>query len=141
MRVTWRKPELDYLLNSPTGPVGRHLSKVAYLVKTAAQAQVGVKTGALKKSIKVGRHERKYNGQKITVGSNLNYALFHHQGTKKHVIYPKSGGVLRFSVSDSRGGSRVIYAKKVNHPGTKPNRYLTDNLYLTGAKKIVIRRT
>ena len=24
----------------------------------------------------------------------------------------------------------VIYTTSVNHPGTKPNRYLTDNLYL-----------
>ena len=40
-------------------------------------------------------------------------------------ITPDTAEVLRFS---SRG--RIVYTRVVRHPGTKPNKYLADNLYL-----------
>jgi hypothetical protein len=49
--------------------------------------------------------------------------LMHHQGTRPHIIVPRRAQTLRFY---SRG--RIVYSKLVHHPGTKPNRYLTDNL-------------
>lgn len=43
-------------------------------------------------------------------------------GTKPHKIFPrKPGGVLVFN---SRGSSDKIFAKVVNHPGTKANNFL-----------------
>lgn len=42
------------------------------------------------------------------------------QGTQPHQIRPKRpNGVLRFTV-----GSRVVFARAVSHPGTKPNNFL-----------------
>lgn len=38
-------------------------------------------------------------------------------GTKPHAIDPKSGGVLRFVVASGD----VVFARHVNHPGTKAN--------------------
>ncbi len=47
------------------------------------------------------------------------YGGFVRGGTRPHEILPvKSGGVLVFKI-----GSRTIFAKKVDHPGTKPNPY------------------
>lgn len=40
-------------------------------------------------------------------------------GTKPHMIYPVKAKALRFKI-----GSTVVYAKSVNHPGTKPNPFL-----------------
>lgn len=44
-------------------------------------------------------------------------------GTRPHPIRPRNAKALRFRV-----GGRVVYAKYVNHPGTKPNDFLTKAL-------------
>lgn len=125
MEIVFRKKSLDFLLNDPFGPVGRDLNKRARQVMTAAKSQAGVKTGRLKQSIHVRNHNRTMTGQSIQVGSPVSYALAHHNGTRPHMIVPNTAKVLRFT-----SGSRVIYTRMVRHPGTRPNKYLTDNLYL-----------
>jgi hypothetical protein len=125
MEIVFRPKSLDFLLNDAFGPVGRDLNKRARRVMTAAKAQVGVDTGRLKQSIHVRNHNRTMTGQSIQVGSPASYALAHHNGTRPHLIVPKTAKVLRFTA-----GSRVIYTHSVRHPGTRPNKYLTDNLYL-----------
>jgi len=122
--VNIRKAELDFLLNNPSGSVGRYLARKGRMVTVAARAQVGVRTGALRASIHM-RHLRDSRGQFVRIGSALNYALMHHEGTKPHLITPNRAQVLRFVK-----GSRVVYAHSVMHPGTKPNKFLTDNLRL-----------
>lgn len=119
-----RRAEMDFLLKNPSGPVGRYLARKGRLVLAAAKAQVGVRTGALRASIHM-RHLRDSRGQFVRIGSPLNYALAHHEGTRPHLITPNRAQVLRFT-----RGSAVIYAHAVMHPGTKPNRYLTNNLRL-----------
>lgn len=123
-KIVFRRPILDQLLNSPTGPVGRYLYGRGLKVLLAARAQVGVDTGRLKASLHM-EHSRRGPGQQVKIGSPLNYALIHHEGSRPHIIVPKRAETLRFS---SRG--RVVYTRVVRHPGTKPNKYLTDNLYL-----------
>lgn len=122
--VNIRKAELDFLLNNPSGSVGRYLARKGSMITVAARAQVGVRTGALRASIHM-RHLRDSRGQFVRIGSSLNYALLHHEGTKPHLITPNRAQVLRFVK-----GSRVVYAHAVMHPGTKPNKFLTDNLRL-----------
>ncbi|MGW2213195.1 hypothetical protein [Streptomyces sp. NPDC001781] len=47
-------------------------------------------------------------------------ASFVMNGTRPHEIRPRRhNGRLRFT-----SGSRIIYARSVNHPGTKPNPFL-----------------
>jgi hypothetical protein len=123
-RVVFRKTTLDFTLNSPFGPVGRHMYVRGRAIVSAAKAQVGVDTGRLKNSISMTQSRAVY-GQSMTIGSPLRYALAHHEGTRPHIITPNRAEVLRFS---SRG--RVVYARSVRHPGTKPNKFLADNLYL-----------
>ena len=122
--VNIRKAELDFLLNNPSGSVGRYLARKGRLVTTAARGQAGVRTGALRASIHM-RHLRDSRGQFVRIGSPLNYALMHHEGTKPHLITPNRAQVLRFV-----RGSTVVFAHSVMHPGTKPNKFLTDNLRL-----------
>ena len=122
--INWRNTELDFLLNNPEGEIGRDLNKRARKVLDAARAQVGVDTGKLKASLALTRG-RNVRGQFVMVGSKLNHALMHHEGTRPHIVTPTRSQVMVFNK-----GGQVIYATRVNHPGTKPNRYLKDNLYL-----------
>lgn len=122
--INLSKAQLDYLLNNPAGPVGRSLARRGRKVLAAARTQVGVDTGRLRKSLRM-THERSARGQFVRVGSQLNYALLHHQGSRPHIITPTRSQVMVFNK-----GSRVIYTTSVRHPGTRANRYLTDNLYL-----------
>jgi hypothetical protein len=121
-KVFFRKAELDFFLNSPKGDVGRYLAEKGDLVMAAARVQVGVRTGALRRSIHM-RHLRDSRGQYVKIGSNLDYALVHHEGSKPHVIRPARTKVLRFVK-----GSMVIYSPEVMHPRVQANRYLSDNL-------------
>jgi hypothetical protein len=122
VRVKIYDSVLDNLINNPNGEVGRFLKEKGKEILTVAKAKVGVRTGALRSSLHM-RHMRDSRGQHIWVGSTLDYALAHHEGTSPRTIVPKSGKMLRFT---SRG--RVVYAHAVQHPGTKPNRYLSEAL-------------
>ena len=122
--IVFRRGPLDNLLNSPKGEVGRYLFQRGTRILVAAKNQVGVKTGRLKASINM-RQYRSVGGQSLKIGSPLSYALIHHEGTRPHIITPDRAEFLRFS---SRG--RMVYTRIVRHPGTKPNKYLADNLYL-----------
>jgi hypothetical protein len=112
------------VLHSQRGPVARHIRLKGARVMVVAKALAGVRTGRLKKSIKMTR-DRTYRGEyAILVGSDLHYALVHHEGARPHSITPKKpGGVLRF-----RGRGGVVYAHHVNHPGHRPNPYLVTAL-------------
>jgi hypothetical protein len=66
--------------------------------------------------------------QQLRIGSDNEIALLHHNGSRPHAISARGPQVMRFS---NRG--RMVYSRQVAHPGTKPNRYLSDNLYLAYA--------
>lgn len=124
-RLTINKPVLDQFLNSPNGAVGKYLTTRARLIVVAAKRQVGVDTGALRTSIGILAHGREIRGQTITIGSRNRIAYLHHEGSRAHTIQARDHQLLRFSA-----GGRVIYSNRVMHPGTRPNRYLSDNLVL-----------
>jgi hypothetical protein len=94
------------------------------MVLTLARRQVGKKTGVLAGSIKMD-HKSTIRGQELKIGSTNKIAYLHHEGTKPHLITPKDAPQLVFF---SKG--RVIRTQLVRHPGTKPNRYLTDQMFI-----------
>lgn len=110
------------LLHSPSGPVGRHLLKMGNKLQRLAKRSVGKKTHALERSISV-QLTMASTGLMVRVGSDNRIALIHHEGTRPHVILPRYARALRFT---SHG--HVVYAARVNHPGTRANRYLSDHL-------------
>lgn len=113
---------LKEYLNGPTGDLWFYLESRAQVASFLAKNQVGVVTGALRESIKV-THTPLPRGQIIRIGSDKHYAHMHHEGTRPHQIIAKDGGLLVFS---SKG--QIVKTRQVNHPGTKPNRYLSDQL-------------
>ncbi len=113
------KAMFDLLNNPKTGAVGNYLQKIGLEIKYGARAMVGVRTGALKASLYY-RQGLRGRVQYVQVGSNVKHAYMHHEGTRRHQIRGNAGRLLRINA-----GGKVIYVRKVNHPGTKPNRYLT----------------
>jgi hypothetical protein len=132
--TTFNYAEIDKLLNAPTGDTGRFLRRKAERLRDVAKTKAGVDTGRLRRSIRVYGHRRTTMGQRIQVGSSVPYALMHHEGTRPHMIYPKTHRFLKFKPKGGAGaGWNVladgsVLARKVRHPGTKPNRYLSDSV-------------
>lgn len=125
-RFVINEPVYQHVFESKDGTVGKDLDARAARVVQAAKAQVGVRTGGLQRSIR--RYWTRERGRKLTVavGSNRKIAELHHEGTRPHIIRARNAKALRYVGRDGN----VVFAKSVNHPGTRPNRYLTDNLPL-----------
>ena len=72
------------------------------------------KTGTLRRG---NQSEVSASGDYGRVFNQVPYANYVHGGTRPHVIRPRSpGGVLAFTI-----GGQMVFAKRVNHPGTKAN--------------------
>ena len=102
----------------PKGPIFSDLRRRGKNVVRRSKQLVGVKTGQLRASIHMVDLNSKL-APSVSVRSDLPYALNHHEGTRPHAITPNSQRLLRFKV-----GGKVVYARRVNHPGTIGNPYL-----------------
>ena len=120
------KGRIDAYLFSTKGRLGEDLEKRAGRVRDAAKRQVGVRTGRLKRSIRVYKHNRTAFGQTLRIGTAVPYAIYHHEGTRPRTIYPNKKQVLKFKSGTVIGGD--IFARSVHHRGTRPNRFLKDNI-------------
>ena len=141
-RIQMDPAELAKFCRDPSGPVFRHLVNQGELVKLEAQRRVGVykpdpadpfaarrlarrPAGTLRDSI-VKRVARGPDGMPVVlVGSDDKIALIHHEGTSAHPIIARRKPRLVFWSSKLQ---RVVRVKVVRHPGTAPNRFLTDAL-------------
>lgn len=75
---------LDVLLNSPQGHVGAFMLRTAIRVENLAKAYCPVDTGRLRASIGITRHPNNV----ISVGSNVEYAIFVETGTSRQRAQP-----------------------------------------------------
>lgn len=112
----------NLLVKSPSSPIFKDLTQRGIKLQRYATRQVGKKTRALATTITT-KTTIDFRGMVNTTGSSNKIAYLHHQGTRPHIIVPRRAKTLRFV---QRG--KIRYSQKVHHPGTKPNRYLTDNL-------------
>jgi hypothetical protein len=105
------------------GPVVRELDRLSLLVLNRARTLVGVRSGLLISTI---RREQGHGptGRYVDVIAGVSgltsYLGWHHDGTPPHVIRPRRRKVLRFI-----SGGRVVYARHVNHPGSRGTHFLT----------------
>jgi hypothetical protein len=121
-------------LLSAAGPVGQHLITRAEAFKVKAKAQAPRKTGCLQDSIIKRPIEEAAGTLSITVISDTtpcsptrtSYSLFVHEGTQPHVI--RGNPLLAFFWANGPNGPGTYYFASVNHPGTKANKFFTDNL-------------
>lgn len=88
----------------------RVLIEAANFILAEMEARVPVDSGDLRRSLRI-----KIEGDRIIIGPDTPYASYVEFGTKPHQIKPKKpGGVLVFNA-----GGQKVYARVVNHPGTK----------------------
>jgi hypothetical protein len=115
--------EWNHLLRGKGGMVYNHIETLTERLRRFARRDVGKDTRKLYNSIKSSMKIGSRGGPVGTVLADSKIARLHHDGTRAHLIRPRRQNTLRFP---SRG--RIVYTKIVHHPGTKPNRFLTDNL-------------
>jgi hypothetical protein len=116
---------LTAFLRDGGGPILAELSRRATNVQTGAKRQVGKESRRLERSI-VKRQGVDARGPWVmVVTEGVTYGVMHHEGTPAHTIRAKPGKVLAW-----QSAGDWHFARSVNHPGTRPNRFLTDNLRL-----------
>lgn len=119
-------------LASPGQMVDRYTIGKARSVAVFARRFAPVKSGRLRAGIGVEQSREATGRYKVgyDVVSKAAHSVFVVKGTRPHVIRPKSNsGVLRFMV-----GNTVVFARSVNHPGTKANDFL-DRALVAGMKE------
>jgi len=138
VRVIMDPSALAAYIAQPNGPVVRDMVIRAGRVQEAAKRQIrmghigGAPTKTSRANLRdtiVKRVVKTGQFPSVMVGSDSPIAWLHHEGTKPHIIKPVNSKFLVFW-SSNEGGTKKIFAKLVHHPGTKPNHYLTDNLWL-----------
>lgn len=110
------RTRLERLLRLPGGLVYRNMER---RVRRAEETARRLAPGSMPRGIS-SRIER--DGREIAgyITSAHPATIFVVSGTRPHVIRPVRAQALRFTV-----GGRVVYAKIVHHPGTRPNDFLT----------------
>jgi hypothetical protein len=76
--------------------------------------EVPIKTGQLRRSITLD-----YHPISVSIYPTVNYALPVHEGTKAHIILPVRASVLAF-----KKNGKMVFVKRVNHPGSKANKFV-----------------
>lgn len=127
--IDFDEAAINRYLTDVNGPVGVFMERVALLVEAEAKRLAPVRKGGpgtpggrLRASI---THEVVLSGgvPVARVGSNVEYLLPVHEGSRPHIIVPKNKRALKFQKNN-----KTIFAKRVNHPGNKPNPFLRDAL-------------
>jgi phage gpG-like protein len=96
--------------------MGQATTLVQNEAKAMREGRFVNRTGTLRRSI-IKRVESPKRG---VVGTDVKYAPYVEFGTRPHIIRPKRAKVLAFK--DKHG--RMIFARQVNHPGSKPYPYM-----------------
>ena len=125
-----RPVQIRKLMTSPGEPPTKHLRRVSAATTREAQAvareRVNSRSGAylrgFSSTTKIGP-----NGPRTTIRNSAPHALILEKGSRAHEIVPRRpGGLLRFEI-----GGRTVYARRVQHPGTKPQRIMDTALRRT----------
>ena len=105
------------------GAINRTLRRIGRLMIPTLKGQTPVRTGKLK-STTIFQIQGAPDTQilEIRQGARSPEGVFYgelvRRGTAPHVIVPRKAKALRFMI-----GGEVVFAKRVNHPGTKANPY------------------
>lgn len=118
------------------GASRNELETTSRQVVNRAKVLAPVDAGRLRASIRIERRRLLTLRSVYTIGSDVSYAGYVHDGTRPHQIRPRNpGGALRF-----RMGGRIVFARVVNHPGTRARPFLDQALReIAGGKGYDIR--
>lgn len=118
----------------------RLLTTIGLLAVAGAKMLVPRRTGNLARTIRVD--EVTDDTVRVVAGgvARIGYARMVEYGTRAHDIVARPGHYLRWAPNPAdrrltgspRVGAKVIFRKRVHHPGTKPHPYL-----IPGAQKAI----
>lgn len=111
------RSRIERMLRLPGGLVYRNMER---RVRRVEEEAIRLAPGRMGRTIRA-QIQRGPGGEfRGVVNVRHPAALYVTGGTRPHIIRPRRpGGVLRFMVN-----GQVVYARYVNHPGTKPNDFL-----------------
>jgi hypothetical protein len=129
VKVTTRI-DRNKLMAGRNSPVGRIMAAYAGFATIAAKQ---VQRERITR--RTGRYERGFssryipdgNGGRVQLTNSAPQARILEKGSKPHVIRPRAKSVLRFEV-----GGRIVYTRRVQHPGTRPYNILRDGARRAG---------
>ena len=98
----------------------RALPEIAIRMQNELMLVAPVDTGRLKNSIKV-----KSTSEGLIIWM-VDYGKFVEFGTPPHIIKPTEKKALKFKVKKESG--KIVFAKKVRHPGTRPNPFIRNTI-------------
>ena len=107
------------------GILEKHIRRVIAKSATALQEyarenhRFTTRTGALERSVSKDVAPDGFSASVYLDENIAKYGPMIHMGTPPHVILPRYKKVLRWS-----GGDGFVFAKRVKHPGTKPDEFL-----------------
>lgn len=112
------------------GDTRKFLGQIGLRAVAIAKEKVPRKTGNLGRTIRLG-NVTDTDAQIIAGGQGgVGYAQIVEYGSRPHVIVPRNkkvlawGGARRLSGSLRSGSAATIFARRVNHPGTKAKPFL-----------------
>lgn len=116
------RSRIERMLRLPGGLVYRNMERRVQRVEAEARRRApGSMGSATNLTVQIRRGPGgDFQG---VVNSRHPASLYVLGGTRPHPIRPIRARALRFTM-----GGRVVYAKAVMHPGTKPNNFLGDAL-------------
>lgn len=121
--------QLQRLMRGRDGEVGRIMAGFAGIAtqetRRVADERVNRRTGRYIRGIHSKMVAGSQGNHHVRVIASAPHSRILEKGSKPHVIVPRRASVLRFEV-----GGRVVFATRVNHPGTQPYRILQ-----TGARR------
>ncbi|WP_375483339.1 HK97 gp10 family phage protein [uncultured Jatrophihabitans sp.] len=107
---------------SPDGPIVALMAEKGALVEELAKKNAPKgRTGDLEESIQMTPPVIVGGRVEVTVEATAPYALYVHEGTRPHVIEPRTARVLAWEGPDG-----PVFSRRVSHPGTKANPFLQD---------------
>ena len=111
---------IQAIMHSPDGPVMKFLLRVGNRVRSGAAERCNVDTGRLRSSIQVVMTAE----PSVRVGTDVDYAIYVHEGTQPHFIFPVNKRFLSWVTPEGR-----VFARAVAHPGYRGNPFLTDAMH------------
>ncbi|HEX6686809.1 MAG TPA: hypothetical protein VF062_28850 [Candidatus Limnocylindrales bacterium] len=120
--ITLYRPVIEYMA-SWSGDIGRATLQLCRHIKRYQKLIAPRKTGALVRSIEIGGRGRWAGGLQTSVGANpeqfgvIGVAWWQDQGTRPHQILPRPGNARGLMVFYWPKAGRVVYRRRVFHPG------------------------
>lgn len=123
-RFNWQRTAVAWA--DTVGPIGRTALKARAPRSQATNFAKGSnrRPGRYAMSIRYQRSSEGGTVVRVEWTANTPYARWVTEPTAPHQIQAKAARFLRFK----GGGGSIVFTKKVNHPGTKGNRFAIDTM-------------